>query len=275
MTPADTRIQTRARVVVDADACVPDELRLGLPLVVAPEGQPTLEERVPIPRLALERVPVEANPAVEACRNSADAGDAVLLVTVGDGYGGAPDAIELAGEAVRERGQAFASCATGQALMAAGWAAVIAAEAIQRGASAVDAAAAASRAAGEARLLAYLEHPELVGLIDTPSPTARAVVHIHGEQLSVLQAIPKRDLGLQLLRDHFGQLAQATPGTGALRVAVHHAGTVVAAQAMAQWVSRNTEAAQVVVAPLTRHAGARLGPGMVAMAWVHDPDFEV
>src|SRR5690606_32720818 len=122
-------------------------------------------------------------------------GEDVVYVSVGDGYGGAAEAIERAAEVVREQGGAFASCATGHALMAAGWPAVIAAEAVARGVPAADAAAVASRVAGSAGLVAYLEHPELVGLAGTPSPTARAVVRIRGAELELLAALPKRDQG--------------------------------------------------------------------------------
>ncbi len=263
--------------MIEADASIPDLLRAGLPLRLMPEDPPLLMERVPIPSLSLERIPVEADLVIDTCRAVAAEAGGVVLVSVGDAYGNAPDAIERAGEVMREREIPFAACATGHALMAAGWPAVIAAEAAQRGASPSEAAEAASRAAGAAHLIAYLEHPELVGLADTPSPTARAVTRIHGEDCALVASLPRRDRGLVLLRDRFSDLVSVdavTGNEGALRVAVHHAGTPPAAEAMALWIERNTDAAQVVVAPLTRHAAARYGPGMIGIAWVRDPAFE-
>lgn len=263
-------------VMVDADASIPEVLRADLPLRQVPDDAPVLMERVAIPRLALEREPVAAEHAVEASAQAAREGSGVVLVSVGDAYGNAPDAIERAGDAVRAQDAPFAACATGQALMAAGWPAVIAAEAVQRGANAAEAAAAASQAAGSAHLLAYFEHPELVGLADTPSPTARAVGRIKGEACTLIASMPRRDGGLMMLRDRFHDLVSVDPvkgDHGALRVAVHHAGTPPAAEAMAKWIERNTDAAQVVVAPLTRHAAARYGPGFVAIAWVRDPGY--
>jgi fatty acid-binding protein DegV len=74
-----------------------------------------------------------------------------------------------------------------------------------------------------------------------------------------------------VLCGRFAALAGApVPGRQAapLRAAVHHAAAGAAAEAMALWIERHLDPAQVVIAPLTRHAAAWLGPGMLGIAWL-------
>jgi fatty acid-binding protein DegV len=278
---ARTAGMPRTVVIVDADACVPAALVEALPLRAAPADAPLLLERESVPALSLERAPMDAEPAVAACALAAayEETEAILYLRVGDGYGGAEEAPDRAHEAVAGRGVDLQVIETGHALMAAGWPAVVAAESIERGGTAAEAIDAATLALRSSRALALIEHPQFPGLAGTqvPDVLTRAVARLEGEAFRLVSMSPRRDQALVALRDHFAALvadeALTQPEAGALRVAVHHAGAGPAADAMARWIERHTDAAQVVVAPLTRHAATRLGPGMVGMAWVHDPAY--
>ncbi|MSQ42512.1 MAG: hypothetical protein EXR65_05700 [Dehalococcoidia bacterium] len=263
----------RPRVVVDADACVPAELRRALGIVCAPGEPAVVTEREAIRWLAPDAGPLPGSAIAGACAAVAEPGGAVIYVRTGDGYGSPDDAGGAAREAVEARGAAFHLLATGAALMAAGWAAVCAAEAIGAGAGAEAAVAAGRRAAAAAGAIAMLEHPELAGLVADRGRgvTTRVLVRIEGATLPLLAAVPRRETALAALRDRFAALVAAGGGAGALRVAVHHAGSAAAAGAMALWIERHLAPAQTVVAPLTRHAATRLGPGMVGLAWTWEP----
>jgi len=255
-------------VVVDADACVPQEARVALRIAVTPGEPELLLERVPIPRLFLERAPFEVAAIARACGAVAEPGEGVLYVRTGDGYGSPPEAADAARAAVEERGAAFRVVETGAALMGAGWAAVVAAEAAAAGATIGAAAALALAAAGRTHVMAMLEHPEVVGLV-APSlyvTPARMVTELDGEAVHTLAAVPKRENALAALRDEFARRLRAEGGRP--RIAVHHAAAGAAAEAMGAWCARHLDAAEIVIAPLTRHQGARLGPGFLAIAWL-------
>lgn len=262
----------RVRVVVDADACVPVALIEALAIVCAPEVPAYALEREPVPSLVREGRPFEAAAIALACAGAAAPGGAVLYVRAGDGHASPDAAAEAARAAVEARGAAFAVVETGGALMGAGWAAVVAAEAAAVGATLAGAAAAAQATAGRTRVLALIEHPELIGTIlpGRDHAPGRLVVRLDGAGLPLLGAFPLRDVALTLLRDRFGTLAAApTEADGRrLRVAVHHAGAGPGADAFARWATRRFPDADVAVAPLTRHAAARLGPGMIGVAWL-------
>lgn len=259
---------TRFRVIVDADACVPPELRASLDISVAPAEPELLLERVPIPRLALERAPFEADDIAQACAAVAEPGEGVIYVRTDDGHGSPEDAPAAARSAVEARGAVFHLVETGAALMGAGWAAVVAAEVARDGGTIQEAAAAARAAAGRTRVLAMLEHPEVAGLV-APSlyvTPARMVTTLDGEVMSTLAALPKRPDALAVLRDRFA--AEIRAEAGRPRVSILHASSGPAAEAMAQWCGRHLDLAEVVVAPITRHEAARLGPGFLALAWL-------
>ncbi|MSQ31268.1 MAG: hypothetical protein EXR64_04470 [Dehalococcoidia bacterium] len=275
--PEAPRSAHRIRVVVDADACVPAALLEALGIVCAPGAPAYAIEREPVPSLVREGGPFEAAAIAAVCAAAAEAGGAVLYIRAGDGHA-SPDAAVVAARALVEaRGAAFAAVDTGGALMGAGWAAVVAAEAIAAGDTLEAAIAAAEGAARRSCVLALLEHPELIGAIVPGRDHApgRLVVRLDGAALPLLGAFPLRDVALTLLRDRFGTLAAAPAEEGAasggrLRVAVHHAGAAPGADALGRWAARRFPAAQVVVAPITRHAAARLGPGMIGVAWLWD-----
>ena len=54
-------------------------------------------------------------------------------------------------------------------------------------------------------------------------------------------------------------------------MANHHAGAAPAAAAMQRWTDRELRPEESVLAPITRHAATRLGPGLVGFAWYSDP----
>lgn len=260
----------RVRVVVDADACVPPDLRSALRIAVTPAEPELLLERVPIPRLALERGPFEAAAIAQACAAVAEPGVAVVYVRTGDGHGSPPDAAAAARAAVEARGATFALVQTGATLMGAGWPAVVAAEAAAAGATAEGAADLALAAVARTQVLAMLEHPEVAGVI-APSlyvSPARMLVALEGERFTTRVAIPRRENALAAFRDLFA--ARVGAERGRPRIAIHHAASAAAAEAMAAWCGRHRETAEVVIAPLTRHQAARLGPGLLAIAWLRE-----
>ncbi len=257
------------RVVVDADVSLPAALAARLNIVAAPADAPLLHERINIPRLVVETGgPLDPAPAVEACRAAAQPGAGVLYVSPGNGaaaWGGHPEgAEEQARPAVEAAGARFLHLPTDDVLMASGWRAVVAAEASAAGASPEEARARAE--AAPTRLLALVEHPELAGdsMPGNPDTTNRIVTFIRADGFALDSMPHRRDDGLRRLRDRF---AAAVQGVSGLRVAVHHGGVAPAAEAMATWISRHTEAQEVHVSAITRHAATRLGPGLVAIAW--------
>lgn len=258
----------RFRVVVDADACVPADLRAALHLAVTPEEPELLLERVPIPRLALERAPFDADVIAQSCAAVAEPGEGVVYVRSGDDYGSPPEAAESVRASVEARGAAFHLVETGGALMAAGWAAVVAGEAAAAGAAMAEVAERAREAAGRTRMLAMFEHPEIAGLVEPNLYVSapRIVARVAGGGATALGSVPKREQGLAALRDQFAAAIRAESGRP--RVAVQHAAAGAAAEAMATWCRRNLEVAEVLIAPVTRHEAARLGPGFLALAWL-------
>ncbi|RLT38667.1 MAG: hypothetical protein DWI58_14735 [Chloroflexi bacterium] len=265
MQPAEP---SRCRVVVDADACVPFEVRAALRIAVTPAEPELLMERVPIPRLALERFPFEGTDVARMCAAVAEPGEAVIYVQTGDDYGSPADAPEAARAAVEARGAMFHLVATNATLMGAGWAAVVAAEAAASGATPEAAADLARSAATRTQVIAMLEHPEVAGVIAPSlyvSPN-RMVTMLEGGVITTLSALPKRQDALVALRDQFAARVRAESGRP--RIAIQHSSSGPAAEAMALWCTRNLDAAEVVIAPITRHEAARLGPGFVAIAWL-------
>ena len=49
-----------------------------------------------------------------------------------------------------------------------------------------------------------------------------------------------------------------------------HGGSEPAALAMQRWLERELNPEEVLIAPLTRHAATRLGPGLVGFGWYVD-----
>lgn len=259
------------RVVADADLSIPPALTERLNIIAAPADAAPLIERENIPRLALEAgAPLDAGPVVEGCRRAGDGGGGVLYVSPGDGPMGAwgrPEGVEApAREAVERSGGRFLSLAA-DLLMAAGWRAVLAAEASAAGATPEDAYRVASEA--QTRLLALVEHPELAGdaMPGNPDTTNRIVTFVRDEGFSLDSMPHRREDGLRRLRDRF---ASAVEGLDGLRVVVHHGGAAPAAEAMATWIGRHVSPREVHVSPITRHAGTRLGPGFVGIAWTFE-----
>lgn len=263
-----------AAIVTDADCCVPVSRARALGLVLAPPDAPLLEHDESARALRQEQAPAGAAAVVAACLAAASTARAVLYVGCGDGYGAAPDAAVQAGAALTAAypDVAFHHVATGAALMGAGWAAVAAAEAVQAGADLATAAAAARAVAAATQTLLLLEYPQLAGLPQGLSGVtfhARAIARLAGTTVEPVSRPLRRDHGLVALRDQF---AAAVAGrTDSLRLAIHHAGAASAGDALTRWAARTLPGAEIVAAPLTRHAATRLGPGLVGFAWYHQP----
>ena len=253
------------RIVVDADVSLPAPIAQRLGILVAPGDATLLVARENIPRLMVEvGAPLDAAPAVEACRLAAEEGASVVLyIGPGDGHGHPAEAADAARRAVEAAGARF-EVITADVLMASGWRAVLAAEAVQAGAEpevAIEAARAAST-----QLLALIEHPELSG---QQSPgnlgTPNRVVTLVREDGFALEALPpRREDALRLLRDRFAATVREASG---LRVVVHHGGVGPGAEAMATWIERHVQPLEVHVTPITRHAATRYGPGFLGIAW--------
>lgn len=260
----------RFRVVVDADACIPFEVREALGIAVTPAEPELLLERVPIPRLALERMPYEGTDVARMCAAVAEPGEAVIYVQTGDDYASPPDAAEAARVAVEARGAAFHLVQTNATLMGAGWAAIVAAEAAARGESVEAAADLARAAAARTQVMAMLEHPEVAGVVApslyvTPN---RMITMMERGEITTLRALPLRQEALAALRDEFAAVVRTEAGRP--RIAIQHASSGPAAEALALWCSRNLEVTEVIIAPVTRHEAARLGPGFVAISWLRE-----
>ena len=267
---------TQPVIVIDADACVPLSLARELGMVtVPPDPRPLLSEET-VTQLSLDTAPAAAEPVAQACAEVAARGDGVLYVWSNDGFGAAPDAVPLARRAVAARapGVRFAAHASELPLMGCGWQAIAAGRALRAGQGLDEACAAAERVARSANVLALLEHPELAGVGGASVPVAaglRALVALRGGEINVLARPANRPDGLIALRDHF-DAAVSSLGTGALHVAVLHAAAAPGAEALATWIRRGYVDAEVLVAPITRHAATRLGPRMIGVAWYREPE---
>lgn len=257
----------RVRVLVDADVSMPAAVTERLRIVVAPADAPLMEERQNIPRLLLEWSTLpEVAVVVEQARGIAGGGEDVLYIS-GDAHGHPLDAEVAAREAVEAAGGRFAHVTAPGVLMAAGWPAALAAEAAEAGAALDQVVERASKATG--RLIALIEHPEMAGreTPGNPDTTNQILTYITHEGFSLISMPHRRDEGLRGLRDGF---AEAVAGASGVRVAVHHAGVRPAAEAMATWIERHVQPAEIHVATITRHAATRWGPGFVGIAWTAD-----
>ena len=261
-------------VVVDAAASVPAALLEGRPLLLAPAEPVRMHTYESVSILSLDALPAEAATAVEACRAAAGAGDA-LCVSVDDGHGGAADTPELARRAVEAEGRRFVHLATNATLLQAGWPAVLAAEAAARGADLDGVVEAGRGAVGAVGMFGVIDHPELANPTSTNNLSApvRGVARWDGPRLIALPR-PHRDIALGMLRDLFTSnvTREAAEGRGRLRVAIVHAASAPAAEALAIWAERRLQAAEVTTDAVTRHAASHLGPGFVAVSWVWDPE---
>ena len=261
---------SRVTVVVDADACVPERLRTELGIITAPLDAPALGNAETV--VALSRDPAAPPPDAvpEACRRAAERSEAVLYVSVANADDGARADAEAtrAAESVGDGGTVLHH-PSGAALMGCGWQAIAAAVAARAGADVRRAAEAAAAVRPRTNVLAMLEHPQM---LNVGGPFAalhrrRAIVRVADGAVEVVERRNRRDEALVTLRDRFG--AESDGGAG-LRVAVHHAAAGAAAEAMARWVERTLAPMEVLTAPLTRHAAARFGPGMVGFAWYRE-----
>jgi len=255
---------TSIAIITDADSCVPTALQATLGIHTAPADPPLLLEHESIPRLRSEASEVTPDDALAACKAAIEAGTTDLLyLAASDGYGSAPD-LEAALDGLEAH---VLTEASGAALMGAGWQAIAAAEAIRDGGSLEDALAAARRVRSTVEVLAMLEHPEMataLGNSELESSRRRALVKLRGPEISIINRPKSREDALPALRDLF---AQSVGDPSRTHVAVHHAAAGPGAEALARWIERELSPARVLVAPLTRHAAARLGPRMLGVAW--------
>jgi fatty acid-binding protein DegV len=255
-------------ILTDADACLPDALRAHLGILTAPAEPPPFDpDEAPI-SLRRSAGPADPQSIARALAEASAGTKAVLYVGLDDDYGGSPAMQEAALAGLEAPVRLYRSEAT---LMGCGWQAIAAAVAARAGGSIEDAERAAAAVRDEVEVLAMLEHPPFAGVSGTSSGAVvggRAIVQLRGARVDVLARIPQRDVALRELRDRFA--AEARGGGGPLRVAVHHAGAQPAAEAMARWTGRNLSPDELVIAPLTRHAASRLGPGMVGFAWYRE-----
>ena len=257
-------------VIVDADACVPAALTAALDIRTAPANAPLLLEPETIPQLRSEATAFDATPAIEASRAAtADGATELLYLNVDDGFGSAPDLAEQLPAALKDGARIVVDSSEG-ALMGCGWQAVAAAEAIRDGGD-LDAALAAARdVRGTVRVIAMLEHPELAtaaGAAALDQTRQRVLAELRGSELGLMGLYKERNDALQQLRDRF---ASSIKSGSRAHIAVHHAGAGPGAEALARWIERELSPARLVVAPLTRHAAARLGPRMLGIAWYED-----
>lgn len=251
-------------IVTDADSCVPSALRTALDIHSAPADARLLIEPDTIPQLRTEAIAASVEDSIAAVQTALDAGATeVLYLASGDGFG-SPDGLATALAALGGRVVLEAS---GQALMGAGWQAIAASEVIRDGGDLESALAAARAVRGHVEVLAMLEHPELAsaaGNAELGIVRHRALVALRGPEVAIISRPKKREEALAMLRDRF---AEEVSDPSRAHVAVHHAGAEPGAQALARWIERELVPARLVVAPLTRHAAARLGPRMLGVAW--------
>ena len=260
-------------VVCDADSCVPEQLRHDLEILTAPANPLLLSEPEPADALRRDQAPAPADAAVAVCRRAAAAAETVVYVGCDDGYAGGPAQVAAARAALAAdgRGGALVSVPIAGTLMATGWAAIAAAAAARAGREVGEVIAEAQRVGAAAHVLALLEYPQLAGIAGGLLGTlrrARAIVEPRGPELEVVARPGARSEGLVALRERFREEALASEGF--LRVAVLHAGSEPAALAMQRWLERELQPEEVVIAPLTRHAATRLGPGLVGFGWYAD-----
>jgi fatty acid-binding protein DegV len=254
-------------IITDADACIPEARRAALGILTAPPDPRGFDSDEPPIELRRSAVPADSAVARAVIASALVRADTVLYVGLGDGFGGGP-AIQ---EAAANGAQNVRLYRSEGVLMGCGWQVIAAAIAAASGGSATAAEAAAASVRDEVEVLAMLEQPQFAGVsggLANVSLGGRALVRLRGPRVDVLSRVAKRDAALIELRDRFA--AEAASGEGALRVAIHHAGREAAADAMARWTERNLDPAEVVIAPLTRHAASRLGPGMVGVAWYRE-----
>jgi fatty acid-binding protein DegV len=257
-------------VIVDADACVPAALAAALDIRGAPERAPLLLEPETIPQLRSEATDLDAAPAIDVSR-SATAGGAteLLYLPVEDGFGSAASLKDELPAAIGDSARVVIE-STGGALMGCGWQAIAAAEAVRDGGDLNSARAAAREVKAKVRVIAVLEHPELAtaaGGAKLDQTRQRPLVELRGPELGLMGLYKERDDALAQLRDRFA--ASIADGSRA-HIAVHHAAAGPGAEALALWIERELSPARLVVAPLTRHAAARLGPRMLGIAWYED-----
>ena len=257
-------------VIVDADACVPAALAAALDIRTAPADAPLLLEPETIPQLRSEATAFDSTPAIEASRSAtADGATELLYLNVDDGFGSAPDLAEQLPAALKDGARIVVDSSEGT-LMGCGWQAVAAAEAIRDGGD-LDAALAAARdVRGTVRVIAMLEHPELAtaaGAAALDQTRQRVLAELRGSELGLMGLYKERNDALQQLRDRF---ASSIKDGSRAHIAVHHAAAGPGADALARWIERELSPARLVVAPLTRHAAARLGPRMLGIAWYED-----
>lgn len=255
-------------VVADADCCIPINLCSLYNIYIAPIDPPLLIEPDTIPQLHSEATPVSLKGSIAAVRKAiADGATELLYLTTGDGFG-SPDNLFEALDQVENRVTIENS---GQALMGSGWQAIVAAEVIQAGGTLNEAIIASRAIRKQIQVLVMLEHPELTsaaGNVEFGESTHRALVALRGAEVSIISRPKTREEALMLLRDDF---AKRIVDAASARVAVHHAGAEAGADALAIWIQRELPSAELVIAPLTRHAAARLGPRMLGVAWYELP----
>jgi fatty acid-binding protein DegV len=215
-------------------------------------------------------VELDATPAIEASRAAtADGATELLYLNVDDGFGSADGLAEQLSAALDGGSRLVVDSSEG-ALMGCGWQAIAAAEAIRDGGD-LDAALAAARGVrAKVRVIAMLEHPELAtaaGATALDQMRQRVLAELRGADLGLMGLYKERDDALQQLRDRF---ASSIKDGRRAHIAVHHAAAGPGADALARWIERELSPARLVVAPLTRHAAARLGPRMLGIAWYED-----
>ena len=270
-------------VVTDADACLPAPLSDRLGIVAVPSDASLYDPSEHPARLREQQGPLPAAALVASLLriSSRIAPEGSLLyIASGDGYSVDTDAtgeIRAALAASRPDLQLVVHD-SGSSLMGCGWQAVAAASALQAADGDVRAAVRAAervRAAAEVRVM--VEHPPFVGLGSGLANVraARAVVALLGAEVVSLDRPSRRDLALVALRDRVQESllqpdgrAPALDSGAQLWLAVVHAGADAAAGALAVWAERVLHPAELVVAPMTRHAATRLGPGAIALCWV-------
>lgn len=255
-------------IVADADACIPERIRADLGILIAPLDAAPFDPAEEPRELRRAAAPVEPGHADEAIEQARELAPTVLYVAAGDGWGGSEEAIESATGRLTSAVRAFESEA---ALMGCGWQAIAAAVVARVGGSLWDAEQAAALVRGQTHVLAMLEHPPFAGVGGSVPGVlfgSRALIRLDGPAIEVVTRVGRRDAALIALRERFA--LEAADGHGRLRVAIHHAGSSAAAEAMALWVERTLHPEEVVIAPLTRHAASRLGPGMVGVAWYRE-----
>ena len=230
-------------IVTDADTCVPEALRRGLEILTAPVDAPLLIEPEPADVLRRDQAPAAADAAVVAAALARQQQEASLV------------SVPIAGT-----------------LMGAGWAAVAAAAAARAGRETGEVIAEAQQVGDATRVLALIEYPPLAGIgggLAGALRRGRALVELCGAEIEVLGRPRGREAGLIALRERFADAVRSSAGY--LRVAIHHAGAAPAAGAMQRWVERELQPEESQLAPLTRHAATRLGPGLVGFAWYREP----